>query len=1572
MQREKIFLRVFVAVITLAALVNQASVPAFYACDSALNESHTLAPSPIFKTPLPSKDSDGISPSALSGIEFINIAVSLYNDLVRDGLAPDIAARKLAEQAVSSDAFLKQFSRFKFQQRHIEKRIDGDILHIPYGEDLEVRVYLKSSYPSGLIIKPEERLIERGSGDYCGIELVKRPPEIPKAAKGVAPETVWTDELASALVQPAMRLYKQNSYYERDKINKEKDYDEFFKDYIMTKLKKIREEDRKSGKKSVLTFGVSGSAAVGKTSVIGGFREELTQEFGPEKTIFFDNWLLESSDRPIDKVTGQASEDIFKKFEVDKFIKSIKEFIKGQDLLQPIYNQTAKSSLKMTVDKEGRLIMLFGSKRKVAVKDAPGGGATLLVTDGKGSAVMDEDGNVIKDAPEIFLFDTPFKIEDAGNKNAAGEFILRIFDTRIKVSAVDALKQRRVHIINKKSDEVKDMTYSKTGEVLADSGAILATKGRPWKAKEYVPYEDGVFMVEGILSLYDDATLPPAERLPRLYTTSIFLDADFEIRLERGLAREMARAILRGTAMPPDEIRKYIDKFIDRRDKAEDPVIYPTKNDAEFIATTKTRAEGIFSLYRSGQILFKEFKSVMEGMGLDAENISDEMDRIESDFVFDLLRKNTVNRKLQFTRKVEGANYNSYFLKDKVVVKAPKSPLDERSINILTSRGGDIMVPGMVVDMSNLNIGIEGENIAKQPLRHDKVIIQNEMIVFDDMLKGQTGAEAKKSLDRFFDLQKRMWSLGIVDKKPDFKRYGFTVTNRGRCEVLLFAIDEIGDSSSDLAPDKLRALGDSLEAGLKEYYIEGVKNLLLFMSKETFGADMLNGKTLPKLYHPEISSRQLDYITSLTLEHKAQFLWRVFKNTKIPGFISPELVWAKLWLESAAVYTPEARGAIDGFYKELLASPDMIRSMPPYILKKHILDASGNLRRQDISQIDKFIKYLFRLRLKMVNAGDDKGIRSTIRIKPDVYDAMDSRDREDLLALLSNPGKLDDMVRTSGGRIGIQYRINVYETNEGRTVYMKLRRPISLDGKSVEALRIKGSRPRLKDGSNNVIPYPGNGAGYTPRKMESYGSGAIIVYEPRPEPCGTMFYDNALIEYNTMERFAGSPTRMDIAVGVGRYKDIIFNNSPCGYVICGMEEDDYRLFFEQYDGPLAGSLAAKDVVGAKPRYADIESRLKEFYKDLGTSLRYYNDAGFTHRYMYLGNIGVSFDRDGKIKPVLRDLESTQDITANSPAEKVTDRFLDVARVLYDLISKREYEYKYDELIEIEYASFPELAESFLKGYFYDTDYTDQRFSALLNSLNGGFSSRIRQLAGLKDNKEIDYEELNENNPYFGALISYLKETENNISKKDSSDQRRHISDPRIQAALSKEINKADMSLLPAVKITDKVICHIIDPSLIPQEQASFMTLINKMTRPDNFKEKIIIGNKGEDLDAIIAATLEKYPGAIIDAAVSGREKQAELAKKNILSLVFETEDGPCNFIQLEGVIAALKALQRQDVDSLLVLYSLITGNAFSEAIPGDIKELAKILIFKLPSIEIKDLNELRLLNNAIVKLIQSA
>jgi len=192
------------------------------------------------------------------------------------------------------------------------------------------------------------------------------------------------------------------------------------------------------------------------------------------------------------------------------------------------------------------------------------------------------------------------------------------------------------------------------------------------------------------------------------------------------------------------------------------------------------------------------------------------------------------------------------------------------------------------------------------------------------------------------------------------------------------------------------------------------------------------------------------------------------------------------------------------------------------------------------------------------------------------------------------------------------------------------------------------------------------------------------------------------------------------------------------------------------------------------------------------------------------------------------------------------------------------------------------------------------------------------------------------------------------------------------------INEIDKSLAVT---NNKTIWHIIEKNVIPRpQQDSLVTRLNKMyrDRPD-LTEKIVIVDETSLADEIMRIRSER-PDDVIDVALS-KESQLSMIPddsslpkdRKIRPLIFKCS---ANFIQPEGVIAALRALHSEDaLSTLLRIYSVMAGKLFGNppgAMMDDPKKFALNLIFDLPEATSIPINDIPKLNERSLEFLAAA
>jgi hypothetical protein len=194
---------------------------------------------------------------------------------------------------------------------------------------------------------------------------------------------------------------------------------------------------------------------------------------------------------------------------------------------------------------------------------------------------------------------------------------------------------------------------------------------------------------------------------------------------------------------------------------------------------------------------------------------------------------------------------------------------------------------------------------------------------------------------------------------------------------------------------------------------------------------------------------------------------------------------------------------------------------------------------------------------------------------------------------------------------------------------------------------------------------------------------------------------------------------------------------------------------------------------------------------------------------------------------------------------------------------------------------------------------------------------------------------------------------------------------QLSGKLIHDINNA---LVPAIA-EGKMLWHVIPIELIPESiRARFIATINDMNRVPGIREKIKIVTTRQDVAGEIASLL-KDPANTVDAAVANAEALKNLPQ-GVKALVFEGETG--DFRQMEGIIAALRALHKNDAASLIKLYEIMTGVKFT-GLTQDLyanftnpQDLAKLIKFTLKPITQIPADELKRLNDAMLSMLRSA
>ena len=167
----------------------------------------------------------------------------------------------------------------------------------------------------------------------------------------------------------------------------------------------------------------------------------------------------------------------------------------------------------------------------------------------------------------------------------------------------------------------------------------------------------------------------------------------------------------------------------------------------------------------------------------------------------------------------------------------------------------------------------------------------------------------------------------------------------------------------------------------------------------------------------------------------------------------------------------------------------------------------------------------------------------------------------------------------------------------------------------------------------------------------------------------------------------------------------------------------------------------------------------------------------------------------------------------------------------------------------------------------------------------------------------------------------------------------------------------------------KTIYHIIEHDVIPVEQRSTIVqaINNRFYRDNKGAERIIILSEKQTTADMIAEIRAKDANAVIDAALSEESHIQTVGDENIKKIVFKTEK--VEFIQLEGVIKALRALYEDDpAQTLMQLFSVMAGGSPE----GSLAIKSGVYVFDLPRIAPENISNMPNLNKALLAALTAA
>ena len=769
------------------------------------------------------------------------------------------------------------------------------------------------------------------------------------------------DYTAGKRVAPLVGRYKATSGKQRRALNRgERTYSEVFEKDLIPSHVRLSEELKREEKTAAIFTGVVGSASSGKTTIVNKLREAYEESgvAGGARVIFFDDWLLQKSDREVDPETEHTTEDVLKKFKVRGFVRAMKTFMTGKgaigtELVKPVYDAEAKGQIKLGIDAYGKVIIYNGENVSATIERGKQGELIIVVSEG-GEEV--ERGRSVKVGSILVAINE--------GSSESGEIEIDIRGTIHRIGAYEE-EQRHVVVLEGKGERAPPMIDYETGAVLGETAGVLTARGEKWEAKEFVPYEDGVYIVEGILTLYDYDGVPKGERLSDFYDDTVFVDCDFDIRLERGILRERRRAFLeKGRDATSEETRGYIEKFMARKE-IEDTLIYPAKRNVSYKVTTQTRLESLYTLYKSGELLHPANLAVLSEMGMSPYYVEEQLNTLSSEYIKERLGefKGTLMQADE-----EGVSFFVVRIGNGLVVKVPHDQqVFDRSVRpfydrLVSKVGGDLVVPGEIVNVGDLNVmcKVNGET-----RRLENVLVQTEVTPLRQRITRLLGngeiARAKGILKEFFVLQQKLWRVGLVDADPVIDRYGLTI-EEGRETMVMFTVNSLtNDPEAYYVRNYRTAFLESVPVELREYAARLIDEYIPTKAefrKRHFEKQFSGASSMVGVAHPELVSRRVDYLAREVLRVKSNSLRELFNDMELAD-IPHEVAWTKMWLETISFSGSSAHEALKRFHGRLLEERDLVLTSSREEIRKKI--SAGMIAPDPSAQreVDTFLHHLY-------------------------------------------------------------------------------------------------------------------------------------------------------------------------------------------------------------------------------------------------------------------------------------------------------------------------------------------------------------------------------------------------------------------------------------------------------------------------------------------------------------------------------------------------------------------------------------------------------------------------------------
>ena len=260
---------------------------------------------------------------------------------------------------------------------------------------------------------------------------------------------------------------------------------------------------------------------------------------------------------------------------------------------------------------------------------------------------------------------------------------------------------------------------------------------------------------------------------------------------------------------------------------------------------------------------------------------------------------------------------------------------------------------------------------------------------------------------------------------------------------------------------------------------------------------------------------------------------------------------------------------------------------------------------------------------------------------------------------------------------------NQHKRINERTLIYQLTKPIKINNITILSVRLKGVCPKIED--NGTIP-ENKGRCYVDQPILVDKNGTTFINKSNPgAPLGGARLTECSREFEVASQFA--PAYADFPIGVGSFPELMFKDSPLGFIVFGMQtSQDLRAKDIIYPSNIATSYYKPD----NPGFVS-NNYFSNFFFALGEAKETF-DQVYVHRYFHFGNYGLLSAN----RPKVCDFEAVRKVSELTPLARLAYFTIDLSRLFSDLSAKREF---WHERKLITRFSLAHLIAPFLNGYF---------------------------------------------------------------------------------------------------------------------------------------------------------------------------------------------------------------------------------------------------------------------------------